>query len=107
MKDLALGLGWKYGERHCEMLRFAQHDKFLYQTDSKKSFEFCYAFLTEVSVIACNSLVHSVVPTDTPVAGYRWKMPYLSPKRQKIITGMINFFHTYEKIIWAVPNSSF
>jgi len=31
----------------------------------------------------------------------------LSPKRQKVITGLIKFFHTYEKIIWPVPNSSF
>jgi len=31
----------------------------------------------------------------------------LSPKRQKIFTGMIKFFHTYEKTIWPVPNSSF
>jgi len=36
VKDLALGLGREYGERHCEMLRFAQHDKFLYQTDKRK-----------------------------------------------------------------------
>ena len=31
----------------------------------------------------------------------------LSPKRQKIFTGMIIIFHSYEKTIWPVPNSSF
>ena len=81
----------------------------------KKLFVFRFAFLTKVSVISCNSLLYSGVPTDTPVAGVSVGDGIsllqfdkkLSPKLQKIITGMINFFHTYEKIIWAVPNSSF
>ena len=42
----------------------------------KKLFAFRFAFLAEVSVFVLNSLAHSVVPTDTPVAGCRWEIPF-------------------------------
>ncbi len=42
----------------------------------KKLFAFRFAFLAEVSVFVLNSLVHIVVPTDTPVAGCRWEIPF-------------------------------
>ncbi len=42
----------------------------------KNLFGFYFAFLVKVSVFACNSLLHSGVPTDTPVAGCRWEIPF-------------------------------
>ena len=79
----------------------------------KKLFVFRFAISVKESVIAYNSLVHSVVPTDTPIAGCRWEMPFHFFSLSKIITEATKnyhrhdkFFHTYEKTIWAVPNSS-